>query len=196
MGWGGGWKVPNPFSWWEGQCCFCRSGEALVSCSSHAQELCSLWSLNWKSGPKDQRSHRALLGSDSLVQGSAVAGWNCSFSFPEEEGGYGKSVGHVWNRGFSWAPLELNLGKETNVWNEWRWWLGFGCIPVIPAWQQTASTPTNSTSTVSLGTASMCAKPLAKQNPTAWTTSTPTIIWWMCETSLLTTPCSVSVQTR
>lgn len=150
--------------------------------------------------PKDYRTHHALLYFQHLNQESALAWWNCSSgassSVTKEEGGCGKSVGHVWNRGFSWAPLEVNFGRETNVWNEWRWWLGFGCVPAIPAWQRTASTPTNSTSTVSLGTASMCAKPLAKQNPTAWTTSTPTIIWWMCETSLLTIRCSVSVQTR
>lgn len=49
----------------------------------------------------------------------ALGRWNCSsvasINFSKEEGGYGKSVGHVWNKGFSWAPLELNFGKETNV---------------------------------------------------------------------------------
>lgn len=55
--------------------------------------------------------------------------------------------------------------------------LGRGFIPAILALQRTASMPTSSTSTVSLGTASTSAKPLAKLNPTAWTTSTPTTTW-------------------
>lgn len=69
--------------------------------------------------PKDYRTHHALLYFQHLNQESALAWWNCSSgassSVTKEEGGCGKSVGHVWNRGFSWAPLEVNFGRETNV---------------------------------------------------------------------------------
>lgn len=73
---------------------------------------------------------------------------------------------------------------------------GCGLVPATFASPRTASMPTSSTSTVSLGTASTSARPRAKPSPTAWTTSTPTTVWSTCETSLPTTPCSVSVLTR
>lgn len=68
--------------------------------------------------------------------------------------------------------------------------------PVTPVWQLTANTPTNSTSTACLATASTCVRRLERQSHIAWTTSTPTTAWSTCEISSLTTRYSVSVPTR
>lgn len=67
---------------------------------------------------------------------------------------------------------------------------------VIHVWLLTVNTPISSTSTACLEIASMCARPLERQNPIAWTTSTRTTTWSTSATSFPTTLFSVSVPTR